>query len=181
MTKEKTIQSNTHFHDFEFRAVTKKDAALLKRWIALPHWQEWWGEPDAEVLEIMEHLESDSVEPMIVEVDGKPVAYAQTYDPHMEDDHPYQDQPFGTLGIDISIGEESDLSKGIGTEILQSLAAILFEEGATRLIIDPHPNNKRAIRAYEKAGFIAFDTRTSEYGPALMMALDNPEPFEDES
>lgn len=162
--------------DITFRSVTKRDEALLRRWLALPHWQEWWDEPDAAFAEIMGHLDSDSVEPMIVELNGKPVAYSQTYDPHMEDDHPYQDQPFGTLGIDISIGEAADLNKGLGAEILTELATLLFEEGAMRLIIDPHPDNKRAIRAYEKAGFVAFDTRTSEYGPALMMALDNPEP-----
>lgn len=159
----------------EFRTVTKKDRALLKRWIAQPHWQEWWDEPDEAVAEILDHLESDSVEPMIVEIDGKPVAYCQTYDPHLEDDHPYRDQPFGTLGIDISIGEAADLGKGLGVAILTALSEMLFEEGAIRLIIDPHPDNSRAIRAYEKAGFVAFDTRTSEYGPALMMALDNPE------
>lgn len=168
-------------NDIDFRAVTKKDASLLRRWITSSHWQEWWGEPQTEVAEILSHLESDSVEPMIAELDGKPVAYVQTYDPHMEDDHPYQDQPFGTLGIDISIGEASDLDKGLGTDILVALAEVLFDEGAIRLIIDPDPSNKRAIRCYEKAGFIAFDTRTSIYGPALMMALDNPEIFEDES
>ena len=162
--------------EITFRSVTKKDEALVKRWIATPHWQEWWDSADEAVAEILGHLESDSVEPMIAELDGKAVAYVQTYDPHMEDDHPYQDQPFGTLGIDISIGVASDLNKGLGTAILTELSALLFEEGAMRLIIDPHPENKRAIRAYEKAGFVAFDTRTSEYGPALMMALDNPEP-----
>jgi aminoglycoside 6'-N-acetyltransferase len=159
----------------DFRAVTKKDLPLLKRWIAKPHWQDWWDAPDAAAAEIIGHLESDSVEPMIVERDGKPVAYCQTYDPHLEDDHPYQDQPFGTLGIDVSIGEAVDLGKGLGTEILEALSEMLFEEGAMRLIIDPHPANKRAIRCYEKAGFVAFDTRTSEYGPVLMMARDNPE------
>lgn len=159
-----------------FRSVTRKDEAQLKRWVASPHWQEWWDAPDKAVAEIMGHLDSDSVEPMIAELDGRPVAYVQTYDPHMEDDHPYQDQPFGTLGIDISIGEAQDINKGLGAEILTKLAALLFEEGAPRLIIDPHPDNKRAIRAYENAGFIAFDTRNSEYGPALMMALDNPDP-----
>jgi aminoglycoside 6'-N-acetyltransferase len=30
----------------------------------------------------------------------------------------------------------------------------------------------RALRAYEKAGFKAFDTRTTIYGTALMMARD---------
>ena len=44
-----------------------------------------------------------------------------------------------------------------------------------QLEVDPDPSNKRAIRAYQKAGFVVFDERTSELGPALMMALDAPE------
>jgi aminoglycoside 6'-N-acetyltransferase len=167
--------------NFTFRAVTRKDAALLKRWISSPHWQAWWGEPDNDLAEIMDNLDSDSFEPMIVELDHRPIAYVQTYDPHMEDHHPYQDQPFGTLGIDISIGEAGDLNKSHGSAILVALADMLFEEGVPRLIIDPHPDNKAAIRCYEKAGYVAFDTRISEYGPALMMALNNPDPLEDES
>ncbi|MCX7670448.1 MAG: acetyltransferase [Anaerolineae bacterium] len=159
----------------EFRAVTRKDLPLLKRWIAQPHWQAWWGDPGTEVAQIAASLDDEAVEPMIAERNGKPVAYVQTYDPHLEDEHPYQDQPFGTIGIDLSIGEASDLNKGLGTEILTALAALLFEEGVPRLIIDPHPDNAAAIRCYEKAGFAAFDTRTSEYGPALMMARDNPD------
>ncbi len=161
--------------DYDFRAVTKKDAALLKRWISSPHWKQWWGDPETELAEILDNLDSEAVEPMIAELDGKPIAYVQTYDPHMEDEHPYQDQPFGTFGIDLSIGEASDLNKGHGSAILTALAGLLFEEGAVRLIIDPDPSNAAAIRAYAKAGFVPFDTRTSEYGPALMMALDNPE------
>lgn len=161
--------------EIAFRAVTKMDGPLLRRWLAAPHWREWWDEPETALAEIMDNLNSDSVEPMIAEVNGRPVAYCQTYDPHMEDDHPYQDQPFGTIGIDISIGDAADLGKGLGADLLSALSELLFEEGAARLIIDPHPDNKRAIRAYEKAGFTAFDTRSSEYGPALMMALDNPE------
>lgn len=161
--------------DFIFRAVTAKDQALLKRWISSPHWQTCWEEPEAELANIMENLGSDSFEPMIVELDGKPIAYVQTYDPHLEDGHPYQDQPFGTIGVDISVGETSDINKGHGSAILIALAELLFEEGAIRLIIDSDPDNKAAIHCYEKAGFAAFDTRTSIYGPALMMALDNPD------
>jgi aminoglycoside 6'-N-acetyltransferase len=58
---------------------------------------------------------------------------------------------------------------------VRQLAEQLFAEGCPRVVIDPDPANVRAIRAYEKAGFAAFDTRTSIYGPALMMALDAPE------
>lgn len=160
---------------YTFRTVETKDLALLKRWASQPHWQTWWGDAGEVIAEIEAAMDEDSTEPMIVELAGKPIAYVQTYDPHMEDNHPYQDQPFGTLGLDISIGEAADLGKGHGTRIIAALAALLFEEGAARLVIDPDPGNARAIRAYEKAGFVAFDTRTSIYGPALMMALDNPE------
>ncbi|CLP86098.1 Uncharacterised protein [Mycobacterium tuberculosis] len=41
-----------------------------------------------------------------------------------------------------------------------------------RLVIDPDPDNIRAIRAYEKAGFRYVDSRTTIYGPAYFMALD---------
>ena len=76
-------------------------------------------------------------------------------------------------------GDAAMLNQGHGSAILSALAEMLFEEGVPRLIIDPDPANIRAIKAYEKAGFIGFDTRTSEYGPVLMMALDNPEFLEE--
>ncbi|TIP49436.1 MAG: hypothetical protein E5X56_35115, partial [Mesorhizobium sp.] len=41
-----------------------------------------------------------------------------------------------------------------------------------RVIIDPDPSNGRAIRAYQKAGFRAIDRRRSEYGDAVLMAID---------
>ncbi|SMH28424.1 GNAT family N-acetyltransferase [Mesorhizobium australicum] len=157
---------------YDFRAVEEADLPLLGTWLRQPHVAEWWGDPDKGIAEIRQAMEEVSVEPLIVELNGRPVAYLQSYDPHMEDDHPYQDQPFGTLGIDISIGEADLLGKGHGSAIIAQFAEQLFEEGAPRLIIDPEPTNARAIRAYEKAGFKAFDTRTTIYGTALMMARD---------
>ncbi|MCR5857267.1 GNAT family N-acetyltransferase [Mesorhizobium sp. J428] len=157
---------------YDFRAVEEADLPLLGTWLRQPHVVEWWGDPDKGIAEIRQAMEEVSVEPLIVELNGRPVAYLQSYDPHMEDDHPYQDQPFGTLGIDISIGEADLLGKGHGSAIVAQFAEQLFEEGAPRLIIDPEPTNARAIRAYEKAGFRAFDTRTTIYGTALMMARD---------
>lgn len=168
-------------HPYEFRAATEKDLPLIKRWLASVPWQEWRGDPDQELADITAYFESDSVEPLIVELKGDPIAYVETYDPHLEDDHRYRDQPFGTLGVEISIGENKNFNFGHGTNILTALSELLFEEGAVRLIIDPHPNNSAALRCFEKAGFVRFDTRTSKRGPALMMALDNPELFEKET
>ena len=74
--------------------------------------------------------------------------------------------------MDISIGPPELVGKGHGSAIVRQFTDMLFEEGCPRVVIDPHPDNLRAVRAYEKAGFCAFDTRTSIYGPALMMARD---------
>ena len=160
---------------YDVRTATSADLPLLRRWVGQPHWREWWGDPEKAVAEISAALESIETEPLIVELDGKAVAYIQSYDPHLADGHPYQDQPFGTLGLDISIGPAELLGNGHGPAILTEFTNQLFEEGCVRVIVDPDPSNKRAIRAYQKAGFVVFDERTSELGPALMMALDAPE------
>jgi len=160
---------------YTFRAVEDDDLPLLARWLVQSHWQEWWGDADEGLAEIREAIDSIETEPLIVELAGRPIAYLQCYDPHLEDSHPYQDQPFGTLGLDISIGPPEMLGGGHGSAVLRQFIGMLFAEGVPRIVIDPDPANVRAIRAYEKAGFVAFDERTSQYGPALLMAIDNPD------
>jgi aminoglycoside 6'-N-acetyltransferase len=160
---------------YDFRSLTRKDFPLIARWLEEPHVAEWWGDPAKSLAEIEEAIDDIATEALVVELNGRPIAYLQSYDPHLEDDHPYRDQPFGTLGIDLSIGDPTLVGVGHGSAIVRQFVEELFAEGTPRVIIDPDPANLRAIRAYEKAGFKAFDTRTSIYGPALMMARDNEE------
>ena len=160
---------------YTFRDLTPRDLPMVARWLEEPHLKEWWGDPVEAIEEIEAAIDDISTEPLIVELDGRPIAYLQNYDPHLEDGHPYQDQPTGTLGLDMSIGDPALVGKGHGSAIIRQFAAQLFDEGAPRLIIDPDPANGRAIRAYEKAGFRHIDTRNSQYGPAHLMALDAPE------
>ncbi|RRH93787.1 N-acetyltransferase [Mesorhizobium tamadayense] len=157
---------------YDFRPVTERDLPMIARWLAEPHIAEWWDDPEREIAEIRGHIGSVSVEPLIVELDGRPIAYLQSYDPHLEDDHPYADQPFGTLGIDLSIGPPDLVGIGHGSAIVRQFVEALFEEGAPRVIIDPHPDNGRAIRAYEKAGFRPIGRRQSQYGDVVLMAVD---------
>ncbi len=160
---------------YGFRAVAETDLPMLSAWLAEPHVAEWWDDSGLEhgpVTEIMQAMDDIATEPLIVELDGRPIGYIQSYDPHLEDGHPYQDQPTGTLGIDQFIGVPELVGIGHGSRFIRAFVDELFEEGCPRVILDPDPANKRAIRAYEKAGFRAFDTRTTIYGPALMMARD---------
>jgi aminoglycoside 6'-N-acetyltransferase len=163
---------------YTFRQVTEEDLPMLADWIAAPHWAEWWNDPQEAVAEICEAIDSISVEPLIAELDGEPIAYLQTYDPHLEDDHPYNDQPFGTLGVDLSIGPAELLGQGHGSAMLRQFVEELFAEGTPRVVIDPDPANKRAIRSYKKAGFMPIGERTSQYGHVMLMARDNEGEFE---
>ena len=154
------------------RDIAETDFEALAKWLSEPHVARWWGDPAKALQEIREAVTDPPTRPMIVELDGEPIAYLQQYDPHMEEDHPYRDQPKGTLGLDLTIGPPQLVGVGYGSAILRQHAERLFDSGVPRLVIDPDPENARAIRAYEKAGFAAFDRRTTIYGPALMMARD---------
>ena len=158
-----------------FRPVTEKDFGLLAAWLAAPHVARWWGDSGEALDEIRAAMAEPSTKPQLALIDGTPVAYIQSYDIHAEGDHPYRDQPQGTLGIDLSIGDAALTGKGLGPEIIEAFVGKLFAAGAPRIVIDPEPANAAAIRAYAKAGFTEFDRRTTQYGPAVMMARDAPE------
>ncbi|KRB63012.1 aminoglycoside adenylyltransferase [Rhizobium sp. Root708] len=160
--------------NYRFRDISHEDFGLVAKWLAEPHVAKWWDAPEKALPSIEKSMKSIVTRPMIVEMDGQPIGYLQSYDPHLEDGHPYQDQPKGTLGIDISIGIPELVGKGHGTAIIRQFTSELFAGGARRIVIDPDPQNRQAIRAYEKAGFHYVDTRTSIYGAAHFMALDAP-------
>jgi len=164
---------------YGFRPLTGKDMTLLARWLATPHVAAWWGDKASQLEGIRANIDSISVEPFIIELDGRPIGYIQSYDPHLEDENPYQDQPTGTLGIDQFIGEPGLIGKGHGPRLIGEFIEMLFEEGAPRVIVDPDPANRVAIRAYEKAGFRPLGRRQGEHGEVLLMAIDNDE-IEDE-
>ena len=159
-------------HRYAFRPVTAADMPLLATWLAEPHVARWWGEAGQGLSEIKDHMTSATVKPFVILMDDEPIGYMQSYDIHAEDDHPYRDQPVGTIGIDLSIGEPELIGKGHGPRIIDAFVERLFAEGALRVVIDPDPANEAAIRAYTKAGFRFVDERTSIYGPAVIMARD---------
>ncbi|KQS76064.1 aminoglycoside adenylyltransferase [Rhizobium sp. Leaf384] len=158
---------------YGFRRLHRADFPRLAQWFAEPHVRAWWGAAEVELEAIARAMETGEIQPMIVEWEGRPIAYLQAYDPHRERDHPYRDQPVATVGIDMAIGAPEDVGRGHGGGIALQFAARLFATGALRIIVDPHPENSRAIRAYEKSGFRFIDQRHSHYGPAYLMALDH--------
>ena len=157
---------------YQFRPVERGDLLLLKGWLAAPHVRQWWDDPDSQVATIAEYLDGTIVKPYIALLLGRPLGYIQSYDPHAEYDHPYQDQPPGTFGIDQFIGVRELTGLGHGPAMIQAFCRKLFGEGAVRVVTDPDPENRQAIRAYEKAGFEKDEIRNTEYGTVLLMHRD---------
>jgi aminoglycoside 6'-N-acetyltransferase len=159
---------------YSFRPVTPEDLSLISVWLGRRHVAEWWDDGEGGLAEIQQALTDPATRPQIVALDDRPIGYIQSYDPHLEEGHPYQDQPQGTLGIDQFIGEPDLVGLGHGSRFIAAFVDGLFLQGAARVVTDPHPANGRAIRAYQKAGFRSLDTRHSVYGDVLLMARDAP-------
>ena len=140
---------------YPFRPVTDADVPLLRRWRARPHVVKWWGSPQGEDPE--EVLADQRVAMWIVEHEARPFAYAQDYSPHDWGEHPFAYLPHGSRGIDQYIGEPELLGRGHGRAFVAAHCEQLFAVGAPAIGTDPHPDNRRAVRAYEHAGFTIVD------------------------
>ncbi|TYS70417.1 acetyltransferase [Sutcliffiella horikoshii] len=58
-------------------------------------------------------------------------------------------------GLDQFIGDSDYWNKGIGTLLITSMVNfLLIKKGANRIVMDPIISNGRAIKCYEKCGFI---------------------------
>jgi RimJ/RimL family protein N-acetyltransferase len=150
---------------------------LLRKWLGEPHMQEWWGEPDEELGFIRDMVEGrDTTRPFLIVLDGTPVGYAQYWfighhqNAEWVADHPWlAELPPDTVGVDLSIGDATQLSQGIGSAALKSVVTELRRQGYTNIIIDPDPTNARAVRAYAKAGFWPIPHLQGRTGDVLIM------------
>ena len=160
---------------FTFQRLTAADLPLLHDWLNRPHVAARWDGPVR--LEDMPekfgpHLVSDTVFGYLAHRDGKPMAYVQAYDATHAGDGWWPDAAPGTWGIDQFLANEEDLGKGIGSQMVRQFTELVFERHrATAILTDPAPDNARAIRCYEKAGFVAVGETVTPDGPALLMIM----------
>jgi ribosomal protein S18 acetylase RimI-like enzyme len=61
--------------------------------------------------------------------------------------------------------------RGIGGDLLTSLARRAADAGYARLLLSVDPENGRARRLYERAGFVYVDTDDAARGTSLIMEL----------
>jgi aminoglycoside 6'-N-acetyltransferase len=158
---------------YQFRPMTAEDLPLVRRWLGHPHVIEWWGDTEEQFALVSEDLLSPAMDQFIVAVDDRPISYLQCYDPAAWPEGGLGMHPAGTRGIDQFIGEAELLGRGHGSAFIRHFTEGLFSAGTPRVVTDPSPANRRAIRAYEKAGFVRDRIVDTPEGTALLMVRDS--------
>jgi RimJ/RimL family protein N-acetyltransferase len=163
-----------------FRPLTRSDLPLLHEWLTRPHVAEWWGEQGT-LAELEEEYGPDldgqtSTRVYIAMEDGRDIGFIQSYVAIDSADRWWADERDpGVRGIDQFLANVSDLGHGRGTAMIRAFVEMLYRDPAvTRIQTDPQPDNARAIRCYEKAGFRAMREVDTPDGRALLMVCERP-------
>ena len=156
---------------YQFRPISAADLPLLRTWLAQPHVREWWGDPDEQFGLVSGDMNEPAMDQYIVSTDEKPFGYLQCY--RLTDwNICFGPQPEETRGIDQMIGMPDMIGQGHGSGFIRVFIEGLLANGTPRVVTDPDPENTRAIRAYEKAGFVRQHEVDTPDGIALLMVRD---------
>jgi RimJ/RimL family protein N-acetyltransferase len=161
-----------------FRLATRADLPTLHDWLTRPHVAEWWA-PTPTLPELEDEYGpaidgADTTLPYIAYFGDAPLGFIQSYVALGSGDGWWEDvtDP-GLRGIDQFLADGERLGQGLGTLMVRAFVATLFDDPAvTAVQTDPDPRNARAIRCYEKAGFVRIAEIDTPDGRALLMRRD---------
>jgi aminoglycoside 6'-N-acetyltransferase Ib len=169
-----------HKLTFRFQPLTAADIPMLCEWLNRPHVAEWWGscrsveEVRAKYLPRM--ADSSAVVPYVAFRGDIPVGYIQSYVAAAATDGWWPNEhDLGVRGVDQFLADAQSLGRGLGAEMIRQFVKFLFLDPAvTKIQADPAPTNTRAIRCYEKAGFLQTGPITTPDGAAVLMIRERP-------
>lgn len=142
--------------DLTVRPWREADLPLIATWMSDPRVLQYFGgrddaHDDARVRAI--YNENTIDHRCVFSFNDEPIGYIQFC--------PMEAGAFGfpahqrVWGIDLYIGEPAFWQRGIGTQLVRAGGEQLLAQGyADRVTIDPEAWNTRAVRCYEKAGFV---------------------------
>ena len=162
-----------------FRPMALADLELMHRWLNDDFVARWWpGWPSLEQVRAKYAPRIEGREPtkcFIIVLDAAPVGFIQCY--YIRDWPTYAIGAEGetAAGIDLFLGERERAYHGLGPRAIREfIRAVVFAKyEVNSCIIGPAQNNRAAIRAYEKAGFLYLKTVSipGELEPEYLMRI----------
>jgi aminoglycoside 6'-N-acetyltransferase len=136
------------------RAAGDDDADMLVAWHADPEVSRYWDDETPTLAEVLADLARPDVDAFIVEADGRPVGYLQSW---WESGEPRRG------GIDMFLIPGAR-GRGLGPDAARALARSLLADGWVEVTVDPYAWNEPAIRAWGRAGFVEIGRRPADDG-----------------
>lgn len=169
-----------------FKKATRAQQDLIFSWLQKPHVQEFWDNSQEHKDNIKAYLAGSKnlFDYWIGFADGLPYALLMTSDivPIELETSAYAPKTGKSVSIDIMIGDENYLGKGLGATTLKAFMEFICDPSILRepqdklssgraqdknveiFTIDPAQNNPKAVHVYEKAGFFTLCEITNSWG-----------------
>lgn len=158
---------------YSFKDLQESDLHIIGKWLKEPHVKKIWDDGESWEESHEKYLfrtSSDKVKQFLVYYQNKPIGYIQFYWASKVGDGWWEGFSDDVIGIDQYIGEIEFLGKGHGTQFIKEFLIYSKERyNFSKVICDPSPDNKRAIRCYEKVGFKNLGEVGTPDGLALLM------------
>ena len=159
-----------------WRRMTTADIPLVLAWHKQAHVAEWWedeGEAvsdESRAAELNKYLAHPKFELYILQWDGIDIGYLQAYEVYQLAGDVYGvDGLTGVWATDQFIGSPDHIDRGIGSTLIKQFTDdLLAREGIATVLTDPEPENERAVRAYQRAGFIGLGGHLTGEGAVLL-------------
>jgi RimJ/RimL family protein N-acetyltransferase len=155
-----------------FVPVAEHHLPMLHEWLGRPHVAAWWSpQPSVDELRADYLGHDDGTRAFIAHGDDGPIGFIQCYVVMGSGEGwwPTETDP-GARGIDQFLCDGDRLGQGLGRTMVRRFVDALFGDPRVTVVqTDPSPDNPRAVRCYQAAGFgIEAEVITPD-GPALLM------------
>jgi aminoglycoside 6'-N-acetyltransferase len=147
-----TLREIVRGHLTTVRTATEEDVGRLVAWHADPDVSRYWDDETFTPEQMRQRLARTDVDAWIVEENGNPVGYLQSW---WEEDEPLRG------GIDGFL-VPSARGRGLMPDAARALTQRLLDEGWAYITVDPYEWNETAIRAWAKAGFVETERRDGQ-------------------
>jgi len=160
-----------------FEPLHESHFPLLLKWLEASHVKKWYDKDVAYTLDSVREkygpriqslraegvaIQNKAIQSFIIILEQIPIGYIQIYNAYdFPREKPLSGLPQNLGAIDIFIGNESYLKKGLGSKAISEFLEI-YGNKYSHILADPDSNNINAIKCYEKAGFKKINEKNGE-------------------